>query len=405
MRVNRFLISAVSISRFATALMSTSSPLLLTNSEISTSCFYNRATRRHSQSSFSLPFPRQSPTPSTLWTSTRQDQDQSSGTNQRKNSLLKIMMNAMGGDKNADDIKGVQDFDADLADEIETALKMAGVTEKCFDGEDIEDRQELRTVFESISNINDNQDGDEKMNSETPVFKREIIKPKIRVTAPPHTGLAQVVANQYGIDISSVPYSGSKITAADVEYYNFKLTQPPSTPEALQLAYKLGIDLNVVSMYVVPEYGNKMKSNEPYILKVNDVEQYLDNLRSIRMIERRVANATGPSKSIKKKKLDKLEERMEKNIGRLTQKAKKVMDTVAGGIVEQIVSSQVIDRKTEERKTPTDSITLSISSEAKEVGKGQDSTEQSHNDGTEAESATRSSSNNGKSLFFLDMKQ
>mmetsp|Transcript_29749 Transcript_29749/g.62035 ORF Transcript_29749/g.62035 Transcript_29749/m.62035 type:complete len:244 (+) Transcript_29749:2-733(+) len=243
------------------------------------------------------------------------------------------------------------------------------------------------------------------MNSETPVFKREIIKPKIRVTAPPHTGLAQVVANQYGIDISSVPYSGSKITAADVEYYNFKLTQPPSTPEALQLAYKLGIDLNVVSMYVVPEYGNKMKSNEPYILKVNDVEQYLDNLRSIRMIERRVANATGPSKSIKKKKLDKLEERMEKNIGRLTQKAKKVMDTVAGGIVEQIVSSQVIDRKTEERKTPTDSITLSISSEAKEVGKGQDSTEQSHNDGTEAESATRSSSNNGKSLFFLDMKQ
>lgn len=304
-----------------------------------------------------------------------------------------------------DDIKGVQDFDADLADEIEAALKMAGVTESCFDGEDIEDRQELKTVFESVSNINGNQDGEEKVNSKTPVFKREIIKPKVRVTTPPHTGLAQVVANQYGIDIASVPYSGSKITAADVEYFNFKLTQPPSTPEALQLAYKLGIDLNVVSMYVVPEYGNKMNSNEPYMLKVNDVEQYLDNLRSIRMIERRVANASGTTKSIKEKKLDKLEERMEKNIGRLTQKARKVMDTVTGGIVEQIVSSQVIDRKTEERKSPADSNTLSISSEAKEVGKGKDSTEQSHNDGIEAESATRSSSNNGSSLFFLDVKQ
>ncbi|KAL7469652.1 hypothetical protein ACHAXS_009903 [Conticribra weissflogii] len=398
------LLSAVSMCSLATALTVSPSPPLLAISQVGTSFLHNGANLRHSLSSSSPFLPHQSPTPWALCTSTQQDQDQKTGKNQPKNSLLKIMINAaMGVDKKADGIKGVQDFDEDLAVEIETALKLAGATNS-FNGEAIDDRQELKTVFESLSNINDNQNDEVIEASKAPPFRREIIKPKIKVSAPPHTSLAQVVANQYGIDIASVPYSGSKITAADVEYYRFKLTQPPSTPEALNLAYKLGIDLNVVSMYVVPEYGKSKNSNEPYELKVNDIEQYLDNLRSIRMIERRSANSSGPSKSIKQKKLDALDERMEKNIGRLTQSAKKAVDKVTGGIVEQIVSSRGNVRKTEGSSSPTESDTESTSYEKENMTNGKNPTEQTQNDGQTLETAIRQKSDNDSPLFFLDRK-
>ena len=344
-------------------------------------------TNYHSPFSLTLPPPRV--TSLTLNTSTQHEQDQIKST-QKKDSFLQIMMNAaLGGKKQSEDITSVNDFDADLASEIEAALFSAGVTDACFDGDDIEDKKELVTLFDSLSNGANTakpaskvaaNDSEEK----TMQLQNKASKPKIEIKLPPHTSLAQVMANQYSIDIASVPYTGSKITAADVEYYAFKLSQPLCTPEALQLAYTLGLDLNVVAKYVIP-YSNNV-DRKCYELKVNDIEQYLDNIWSIRMIERRSKN-NDATKATQNKKLDALDQRMEKNMERLSQKAKKVADTVAEGIVQK-VQLQVGGRIAGKMDGESDNVIPRESAEKVKV------------------EATKKSpiSNDEIGLFFVDMK-
>ena len=158
---------------------------------------------------------------------------------------------------------------------------------------------------------------------------------------PPHTALAQVLANQLNIDLSTVEPSNTKITAADVEFHAYKISQPPCTPQALELAYSYNLDLNL--LYDRYRYAdNQEEGNVPKFLTISDVELLHDNLRSFRAtIHTTRGNRAEklPADRRRKKHLKKLEDRIEKNAGQLSEKALQAVDSVA--TIVQTVQSQV----------------------------------------------------------------
>ena len=158
------------------------------------------------------------------------------------------------------------------------------------------------------------------------------------IQLPPHTALAQVLANQYNIDISSVEAKGKKITAADVEFHAYKVSQPPCTPQALELAYSYGLDLNVL----YDDYtDNEQIVGQPHFLKISDVELLKENLRSLRVSTQTIKGKVGTPINGKRKQqhLDELERRMEKNVEQLSEKAMQAAGSVASVI--QSIQSQV----------------------------------------------------------------
>ncbi|KAL7480325.1 hypothetical protein ACHAW6_006019 [Cyclotella cf. meneghiniana] len=162
---------------------------------------------------------------------------------------------------------------------------------------------------------------------------------------PPHTALARVLANQYNIDLSSIEPSkkvpNAQITAADVEFHAYKLSQPPCTPQALELAYSYGLDLT--DLYDEFADNEEDESGEKYFLRISDVQLYKDNIRSLRASSQKVLGETDDNLPAdvkrRKRKLNRLEERMEKNVGQLSQRAMQAIGTVA--TIVQTVQSQV----------------------------------------------------------------
>ena len=155
----------------------------------------------------------------------------------------------------------------------------------------------------------------------------------------PHTALAQVLANQYSIDISSVEAKGKKIMASDVEFHAYKVSQPPCTPHALKLAYSYGLDLNVL---YDDHIDDELNDGQAHFLKMSDVELLKENLRSLRVSTQKFqGNAGGAPIDGRRKQqhLDELEKRMEKNVGQLSEKALQVAGSVASVI--QTIQSQV----------------------------------------------------------------
>ena len=216
------------------------------------------------------------------------------------------------------DITSVQDFDAGLASEIEDALVSAGVG-----GSD----DTLGDVIGTEVKASTKEDA--KENGMAPIQNNMPREPEL----PPHTALAQVVANQYGIDLNTVSPSsstpGSKITADDVEYHAWKLSQPPSTAEAIELAHKLGLDLNEI-------YDDE---DRQYIIELSDVKLYQENSRSLRMTSQTKKGkqyTLDPQSRKQAKKERELDRRMEQNMGKLSEKAMKLAGTVTGGIAQQV---------------------------------------------------------------------
>lgn len=160
---------------------------------------------------------------------------------------------------------------------------------------------------------------------------------------PPHTALAQVLANQYNIDLSSVESMGksqeTKITAADVEFHRYKLSQPPCTPQALELAYSYGLDLNVLR----EDYAdsNETENGQVNYIRISDVELLKDNLRSLLASRQRVKGEETLPADVRRKQqhLNELERRIEKNVGRLSDKALQAVGSVAD--ILQNISSKV----------------------------------------------------------------
>lgn len=145
-----------------------------------------------------------------------------------------------------------------------------------------------------------------------------------------HSALAQVLANQYGVDLSLVqPLSNeadAKITAADVEYHAWKISQPPCTSEALEAAYSLGLNLNEL-------YDDE---DRQYVMNMDDIQLYVENLRSLKMsyqVKKNIGNSVSAKRERKMKALDK---RVEQNMEKLTYKAMQAAMTVTDGIVQQV---------------------------------------------------------------------
>ena len=152
---------------------------------------------------------------------------------------------------------------------------------------------------------------------------------------PQHSALAQVLANQYGFDISAVQPSskqpGAKITAADVEYHAWKISQPPCTSDALEVAYSLGLDLNEL-------YDD---DDREYVMDMADIQLYTENSRSLRMSSQVKKKNIDNEPTKKMKKMKALDKRVEQNVEKLTYTAMQAAMTVTDGIVQQ-VQSQIL---------------------------------------------------------------
>lgn len=152
---------------------------------------------------------------------------------------------------------------------------------------------------------------------------------------PQHSALAQVLANQYGFDISAVQPSskqpGAKITAADVEYHAWKISQPPCTSDALEVAYSLGLDLNEL-------YDD---DDREYVMNMADIQLYTENSRSLRMSSQVKKKNIDNEPTKKMKKMKALDKRVEQNVEKLTYTAMQAAMTVTDGIVQQ-VQSQIL---------------------------------------------------------------
>ena len=228
--------------------------------------------------------------------------------------------------KNKDNtINSVEDFDQDLAAEIEDALLSAGFTGRLSSvTASPPDEQPTISAAVSVSESTSSDESSEKQILHQPIQTKA---PKIDTT-PPHTSLAQVMANQLNIDLSCVtPSNAKKITAADVEYHAWKMSQPPCTPEALTIAHQSGLDLNAL-------YDD---DDREYVIQLSDVQLYEENCRSLRLIsqKRRIGapkNNVNPKTKQRTKKLSAIDERMEKRMEVLAKK----LGNVAGGIAKTI---------------------------------------------------------------------
>jgi len=256
---------------------------------------------------------------SAIHTSKQQYQDE-----RQKQAIYQLVMNAASGNKE----EGAEDFefDEELINKAQLAF-LSGINGQVSDT----DRSSVDGATSSST---------EKRMKRPPMENKAPVQSKA-TTLPPHTSLAQVIANQYNINIADVTpldtEPNAKITAADVEYHLYKVSQPPCTPQALELAYSLGLDLN--EMY--EEYAED-EEDDKYIMRISDVELYQQNLRSLRASsQRRKRSGDNAPMPLKKgtKKLNELEDRIDKRIERLSQNAKKVAGSVAGAV--QKVQSQV----------------------------------------------------------------
>jgi len=249
-----------------------------------------------------------------------------------------------------DDIESMYDFDADLANQVEDALSSAGMVDdsnrKGKDGTVASDR--------SLS-----AERSEKVIIRPPIFNKA---PQYNdVEVPPHTALAQVLANQHGIDLASVSPSseepGAKITAEDVEYHAWKVAQPPCTPEALAIAYSMGFDLN----------GLYDDDEREYIMGTADIQLYVDNSQSLKMstqVVKRGANIDNNGTESSKKRMKKmraLDRRMEQNVGKLSDKTMRLAKTLTGGILQQVqLQMQNIQRNTISEKVASKGVFVDV---------------------------------------------
>jgi len=215
----------------------------------------------------------------------------------------------------------VEDFDQDLADEIKDALLIANVDGMIGSRDKPPSNEQPTSPADSeYSSRAATQITSEKQ----PPIQNKV--PRIDKT-PPHTSLAQVMANQLNIDLSSVTPSkpdSKKITASDVEYHAWKLSQPPSTEEALTRAHQLGLDLNTL-------YDDE---DREYVMQISDVILYEQNIRSLKVVsqKRRGVSNVNTKKRQRMKKLSALDERMEKRMEFLAKK----LGNVAGGLAKRV---------------------------------------------------------------------
>lgn len=266
----------------------------------------------------------------------------------KQSQLLEFVDSIIGKKKDKEDhFSSVEDFDEDLALEIQEALQSAGIDGIGTTAESSpnNNNQPPETTTESegsnyATNINIQQTPNmitEKKGTRLPMQSKAVEAD----TPPPHTSLAQVMANQMNIDLSSVTPSkpGGKITASDVEYHAWVISQPPSTSEALARAYHLGLDLNML-------YDDEDRT---YVMQLSDVQLYEENARSLGVCSQKRKDISPDNSSIRQrmKKLSALDNRMEKSIEKLAQKAKQLTSNVADGIskkVKQTSDLQVVLR-------------------------------------------------------------
>lgn len=231
--------------------------------------------------------------------------------------FVDAMIGSSSKNDEEDKFRSVEEFDQVLANQIQQALLSAGV--------------------ESASSTANEKPSMTTADTESSGTKKRIIRPPIQNrapktdTMPPHTSLAQVVANQFNIDLSCVTPSipGAKITAADVEYHAWAMSQPPSTPEALERAHHLGLDLNTL-------YDDE---DRLYVVQLSDVQLYEENSRSLRVASQKRTGILSKDDSTTRqtrKKLSKLDKRMEKGMDLLAKRAKQLTNNVADEIVKRV---------------------------------------------------------------------
>ena len=245
----------------------------------------------------------------------------------KKNPILELVkVVTLGNQNNREEIDSVDDFDSDLAKEIQDALSSAGV--------DNNNVKEVTTADKEVNTLSTNNESSIKQEDvQPPITKAPKYVPEV---LPPHTALAKVLANQYGIDLNSVTPSAkglnNKITAEDVEYHAWKLSQPPCTADALKIAYSLGIDLSDL-------YDDEDRET---VMDMSDVQLFVEHSRSLKMssqvVKRGSTNLDNDTQSSRKrmKKMSAIDKRMEAKMEQLSEKAMKVVSTVTGGIVNQV---------------------------------------------------------------------
>ena len=247
----------------------------------------------------------------------------------KKNPILELVkVVTLGNQNNREEIDSVDDFDSDLAKEIQDALSSAGV--------DNNNVKEVTTADKEVNTLSTKNESSIKQEDvQPPITKAPKYVPEV---LPPHTALAKVLANQYGIDLNSVTPSAkglnNKITAEDVEYHAWKLSQPPCTADALKIAYSLGIDLSDL-------YDDEDRET---VMDMSDVQLFVEHSRSLKMssqvVKRGSTNLDNDTQSSRKrmKKMSAIDKRMEAKMEQLSEKAMKVVSTVTGGIVNQVQS-------------------------------------------------------------------
>ena len=261
------------------------------------------------------------------------------------NPLLELMK-VVTSNNNKEEIDSIHDFDIDLANEIQDALQSSvGIVEE----DDTNIINDDTTTKDKANNNNREESGKKTILLQprpptTPPPQRLDTNNK-PVLLPPHTALAQVLANQYGINLNDIVTSssskGSKITAEDVEYYAWKISQPPCTIEALELAYSLDMDLNEI-------YDDEDRET---IVDIDDVQLFRDHSSSLKMSSQIFVSKKGSvhkldnDTQLSKKRMSKmsaLDERLEAKMNKLSKKATKVVDqikdSVTDGVIQQVQS-------------------------------------------------------------------
>jgi len=175
-------------------------------------------------------------------------------------------------------------------------------------------------------------------------------------SVPPHTALSKVLANQFGIDLTSVsPLSmepGARITSEDVKYHAWTLSQPPCTSEALKLAYSIGLDLN----------GLYDDDTRTYVMSKNEVQLYIENSRSLKMSSQVVKKETRRQQlSKKRKKMNALDKRVEQNVVKLADRTLRLATSLTGEIFNQVhLQMQNIQRNTDNERSKSDGVLVNI---------------------------------------------
>lgn len=175
-------------------------------------------------------------------------------------------------------------------------------------------------------------------------------------SVPPHTALSKVLANQYGIDLTSVPplsmEPGARITSEDVKYHAWTLAQPPCTSEALKLAYSIGLDLN----------GLYDDDTRTYVMSKDEVQLYIENSRSLKMSSQVVKKETRRQQlSKKRKKMNALDKRVEQNVVKLADRTMRLATSLTGEIVNQVqLQMQNIQRNTDNERSKSGGVLVNI---------------------------------------------